>query len=72
MAGVILSVSGTYLGFSTGGYKNNSGYVYYLNKIYGLKKTSDNGYTWEEVHSMRTVRKQQSVVNARTSLLSIF
>ena len=72
MAGVILSVLGTYLGFSTGGYKNNSDYVYHLNKIYGLKKTSDNGYTWEEVHGMRTARNQHTVVNARTSLLSNF
>ena len=72
MAGVILIVSYTYLGFSTGGYKYNQGYVYYQNKIYGLKKTSDNGYIWEEVHRMRTARNQHYVVNAQTSLLSNF
>jgi len=58
----VQSESGTYLGFSIGG-------VRIKNKIYGLKKTSENGYTWEEVHSMTTDRYLHSAVNAPKSLL---
>ena len=58
------SVSGSYLGFFTGGHGNA-----YSNKIYGLKKTGGNVYAWEEVHSMTTARSMHSVVNAPKPLL---
>ena len=59
------SVSGAYLGFSTGGLGDGQA----QSKIYGLKKTSDNVYIWEEVHSMIKGRYDHSIVNAPKSLL---
>ena len=53
----VQSVAGTYLGFSTGGYGNGQRH----SKIYGLKKTSEDVYTWEEVHSMTAARQWHSV-----------
>ena len=63
----IESVSGTYLGFATGGHGNGR----YQDKIYGLKKESENGYTWKKVHSMTNARCMHSVVNAPKTLLPI-
>ena len=54
------SVSDPYLGFLTGGGQK---------KMYGLKKTIDNMYTWEEVNGMKTARTGHSIVNAPSSLL---
>lgn len=54
------SEGGTYLGFSIGGS---------IKSIYGLKKTSEDSFTWEEVHGMTTARVWHSVVNAPKSLL---
>ena len=62
----VISLSGTYLGFSTGGRDGNN---QFLTRIYGLKKTSENVYTWDEVHSMTTARQVHSVENAPRSLL---
>ena len=59
------SVEGNYLGFSTGGYGNGQRH----SKIYGLKETSKDVYTWEEVQSMTTARSYHSVVNAPKTLL---
>ena len=59
----VQSVSGTYLGFSTGGTWP------VVRKIFGLKKTSENGLEWEEVHGMTTARYDHSVVNVPKSLL---
>ena len=61
----VVSVSGTYLGFSTGGYGQGLAH----SKIYGLKKTIENEYIWEEVHSMTTGRYFHSIVNAPSSML---
>ena len=52
-----------YLGFSTGGRGQ------YSFKIYGLKKTTEDSFDWEEVHGMTTARWLHSVVNAPKSLL---
>ena len=62
----VQSVSGTYLGFSTGGTGTTVGVQ---RKIFGLTKNSDNGLEWEEVHSMTEARRAHSVVNAPKSLL---
>ena len=61
------SVSGTYLGFATGGYLAHQSRE--QSKIYGIKKTNEKVYTWEEVHGMTTGRYVHSVVNAPNSLL---
>ena len=63
------SVDGTYLGFSTGGNGRHGNRVLRESKILGLKKTSENVYFWEEVHSMTTARNTHSIVNAPNSLL---
>ena len=62
----VQSVSGTYLGFSTGGTRKKIGAQ---RKVYGLRKTGTNGLEWEEVHSMTAARAAHSVVNAPKSLL---
>ena len=56
------SVTDSYLGFSTGGTGPQ-------NKIYGLKRTTGNTYSWVQVQSMATGRYYHSVVNAPTTLL---
>ena len=61
----VQSEVGPHLGFSTGGYGNGQN----QNKIYGLKKTPEDSFEWEEVHSMTTARSYHSVVNAPKSLL---
>ena len=60
------SVSGTYLGVSTGG---TGAQVGVQGNIHGLKKTSENGLEWEEVHGMTRARYDHSVVNAPKSVL---
>ena len=61
----IQSVSGPYLGFSTGGNCNGRR----CNEIFGLKETSQNVYTWEALHSMTTGRTSHRAVNAPKSIL---
>ena len=61
----VTSATGPYLGFSTGG--NCDGRR--CREIFGLKETSQNVYTWEEVHSMTTGRTAHHVVNAPKSIL---
>ena len=61
----VKSEVGPYLGFSTGGVGRPST----TNKIYGLTRTSRNGFKWETVHSMTTARRSHSVVNAPKSFL---
>ena len=70
----VQSVSETYLGFSIGGYCSKlrsckDGYSKAQSKIFGLKKTNENVYVWEEVHNMTTARWSHSVVNAPKNLL---
>ena len=62
------SFTDSYLGFSTGGYCTTWG-QWGQNKIYGLKKTSGNTYSWVQVQSMTKARFFHSVVNAPTTLL---
>ena len=61
----IQSVSDPYLGFSTGGANNGR----LAGIIYGFKKTGEDVYTWEEVHSMTRGRSGHSIVNAPKRLL---
>ena len=64
------SVSGSYLGFSSGGNTVHSTQQSTKHsKIYGLKNTSENMYIWEEVQSMTKARYIHSIVNAPSSLL---
>ena len=62
------SIAPPYLGFSVGGYKNDSWLT--SKKIYGLKKLNENEYVWEEVKSMNQSRSSTSVVNAPKSMFS--
>ena len=62
----VQSEVGPYPGFSIGGW---SGRGQKTRKIFGLKKTPEDNFKWEEVHSMTTARASHSVVNAPKSLL---
>ena len=62
------SIAPPYLGFSVGGYKNDSRLS--SKNIYGLKKLNENEYVWEEVKSMNQSRSATSVVNAPNSMFS--